>query len=606
MSPISEPIQKHVPAWKKLGLKLKFAKEEPEYTQFHESSTANQQKRKVPAEEEEEAVVGNTTVEWSAKKVKKLKSRADESGEAVNGNGTSHGDHDEVNVRSNLKDSEPSNLEFAKTVNGNRNTNEPTNVERPSKRAKKSKVRVDASTNPIKSEFVGTNEDTTPSSPPALKTTPASKGKSVSFTPDTKTSDGDSVKGLYKTWIAKQIATDPLFDPSTVSPALRSIIPSSLASIESPSPIISTSPPNTSKDKKKPTKKRKIRLPKTSDSGPSRFDAVLTYLTTHHTSPETWKFSKSHQNQILKHLFSLKHIPSSYNAALLSYIRGLNGTSARSRIRREALSVREEDEKWLASEPSESEKMENETVAQCNARRRRDYEAAVARIKQTLEEIEDKREEYESEVLGENKEWEERCQRRRRAEIVLWGVGEEDEDEMAGSGSLSGQYSRKASGGHQKESGLAQLARAAQKLQPAPRVGRGVGMGMGGVEVIDAGGIARDSKARKVVFTDDEPAQAGGTNSANGANVTHGVRIPNTGSNGTTNSIKPKRKRKKRTGVPDDDDDSSSSSSSSSSEGEQDQRPQQRKVVQRRAETSGSDSSSGTASSSGESDTGSD
>ena len=607
MPSVPELIQKHVPAWKKLGLKLKFAKEEPEDSSTYENGTLKRKRGKAPAEEEE-AAVENLPVERSAKKIKKSKLRAKETGKAINGKGTSHDIGDEEKLRTKIENADSSIKRSAEAVNGDlRPSDEPIKVERSSKKAKKSKVRTDASTVSINSRPSGANGQET-SLPPASKTTPTSKGKSVSFTPDTKTSDGDSVKGLYKTWIAKQIATDPSFDPSTVSPALRSIIPSTVASLESTSPTIPTSTFNsesTTRDNQKPTKKKKIRLPKTSSgSGPSRFDPVLTYLTTHRTCPQTWKFSKPHQNQILKHLFSLKHIPISYNPALLPYIRGLKGTSARLRIRNEALAVREEDEKWLASEPPESERMENETAAQCNARRRRDYEAAVARIKRTLEEQEDEREERESELLGEHEEWEERLQKRRRAEVVLWGVGE-DEDEVAESHATPGSNER------QMQSGIAQIARAAREVGPGPRVGRGVGMGMGGVEVIDAGGIARGSKGKKVVFADDGPAQAcrtikvDGANGVAQANGVHGIK-PSGADNGATNGATPKRKRKRkrRTGVPDDDDSTSSSSSSSSSSSEEEHHQRPQKVgMQERVETLDSDSSSGTGSSSDELDT---
>ena len=617
MSPIPEPAQKHVPAWKKLGLKLKFAKEQPEINQPSQNGTCDSKKRKAPAEEE--YGVGEASVEKSAKKakkVKKSKSRAEEAGEAVNGFGTSTEPRDEdepkmKKVRSSVLSTE----EPSKAVNGNkRSSNEPTDKERPLKKVKKSKVKPDISTLSISRKSDGTHQMNA-SPPPALKSTPTSKEKSVSFTPDTKTGDGDSVKSLYKTWLAKQIANDPSFDPSTVSPALRSIVPSTVASPESPSSIRTNSTStstskSTPKDNKKPIKKSKTRLPKTSSGpGPSRFDPVLTYLTTHQTTPQNWKFSKPHQNQIFKHLFSFSHIPSSYDTALHSYICGLKGTSARSRVRKGALAVREEDDKWLTSEPSETEKMENETVAQCNARRRRDYEAAVARIKQTLREREEKREELDWELLGEKEEWEERVRKRRRAEIVLWNVGEEEEkaadDESA---ALPQQNTSQGSPGHPMNSGFAQLAQAARDPGPAPRVGRGVGMGMGGVEVIDAGGIARGSQGKKVVFGDDGAGiAANGTAAATAYTSTNGVK--DLDAQDLANGVKPWRKRKRklklRTGMPDDDESSSDSSGSSSSSsggkiGEQEQETKRRT----QSKAAGDDSSDDEASSSGTSSSG--
>lgn len=623
MSPIPEAIQKHVPAWKKLGLKLKFAKEEPEDIQRGRDGTTNRRKRKASAEEED--VVEDGPIERSAKKLKKSKSRGKDAGEVVNGYGSSS--YEPLNngeTRKKVKRSKHTADDSAEAINGDsKPSDEPTNSERASKKVKKPKVKANVSTGSVNGKHGSTHEQES-SPPPALRTTPASNRKSVSFTPDTKTKDGDSVKGLYKTWIANQIATDPSFDPSTVSPALRSIIPSTVPSPGSPSPSLftSTSPatskPTTKDSKKTPPKKPKTRLPKTSSGpGPSRFDPVLTYLTAHHTSPQTWKFSNPHQNQILKHLFSLGHIPSSYDTALLPYIRGLKGTSARSRVRKEALAIREQDEQWLASdEPSVSEeKMENETVAQCIARRRRDYDAAVDRIKQTLREREEEREERDWELLGEKEEWEARIRKRRRAEIVLWNVGEkEDVVEVDDSVALPQQDTSVANAGRQMNSGMAQLAQAARDPGPAPRVGRGVGMGMGGVEVIDAGGIAKSSRGKKVVFGDDGAAQTGGSNRVNGfdgangvgrANGVHEVKTPDfNGANG----VKPKRKRKRkrRTGMPDDDESSSSSSSDSSSE--DDKEEERRKKKQRTSlkdtakdssddETSSSGSSSGTSSS---------
>ena len=613
MSPPPEPILKHVPAWKKLGLKLKFAKEEPEESQPRENGTVDRKKRKTRAGEEHGGE--NTQVERSVKKVKKSKSRVEESHQ-------DEGMHKEDN-----KDSQSSIKEPAKLLNGyNKSSNEPTKGEGSSKKAKKTKVKTDVSTAPNPSKHPNAQEQE--SAPPVTsKTTPSSKGKSVTFTPDTKTTDGDSVKNLYKTWIAKQIATDPSFNPSTLSPALKPILPSVVASPASPTPLTSASPSISDPTSKKPQKKPKTRLPKiSSGAGPSRFDTVLAYLTAHQTTPQTWKFSKAHQNQILKHLFSLRHIPSSYDSALLTYIRGLKGTSARSRLRQDALAVRDEDEKWLSSEPLETEKMQNETAAQCNARRRRDYEAAVARFKQTLRDKEDEREELERELSGEKEEEEERFRKRKRAELVLWSVGPEEtvvveEPPIPSSSTPQNNITFGRNDAPPRlNSGIAQLVHAAQDPGPAPRVGRGVGMGMGGVEAIDAGGIARGSRGKKVVFgndDDDDGAAAvakkiGGTNNdfgrANGAGVGQANGIPREikkfesgigASNGREATMKKKRKRKTRTGVPDDDDSSSSSESSSS---EEEQQPQKRQTVVANGGGGSEDSDSSASSSGGDSD----
>ena len=251
--------------------------------------------------------------------------------------------------------------------------------------------------------------------------------------------------------------------------------------------------------------------------------------------------------------------------------------------------------------------MENETVAQCIARRRRDYEAAVARIKQALREREEEREERDWELLGEKEEWEARIRKRRRAEIVLWNVGEkEDVVEVE----LPQQDTPVGNAGRQMNSGFAQLVQAARDPGPAPRVGRGVGMGMGGVEVIDAGGIAKSSRGKKVVFADDGAAQNGGSNTVNGfggangvgrANGVNGVHKVKTPDVSAANGVKQKRKRKRkrRTGVPDDDESSSSESSSSSEDDKKGEKEKPRTGLKSGAQDSSDDETSSSGSSSG-------
>ena len=199
--------------------------------------------------------------------------------------------------------------------------------------------------------------------------------------------------------------------------------------------------------------------------------------------------------------------------------------------------------------------MENETHEQCVERRRGEYEAAVARVKEKLRVQEDEREEKEWEMLGGRDEWEWKLKKRRRAEVVLWGVGE-------------------------KEDKVQEVATPPQHpiIHPVAGVGgsrqdlpRGRGTGMGGVEEISGSGIARGSQAKKIVFGDDGTAQSTNSQKVHGAPTMNGVQ--NSGGQGASEGqVKRKRKRKRRTtGVPDDDsssDSSSSSSSSSSSESE--------------------------------------
>ncbi|KAL6721336.1 hypothetical protein ACLMJK_000439 [Lecanora helva] len=492
MAIYSDPTYTHIPAWKKMGLKLKFAKEYPENTVTH----------------------ANKEVE--ATKSKKRKSADTD---------------DPSRLQSDIK-------------------------EKPLKRPKKAKLKAagssrangDSGSAPLKEDEL--------QSPPAVAKTPNTTRKSVSFTPETKTQDGEGVKQLYKTWLNKQMALDPSFDPSSVSPALRLVEPTNTAT-DKPVTHLSSSDPVTAtkssgiaaKKSKKPKKEQKkkhskpSRLTSPENSSPVEHPA-LTYLTTHHTSPSTWKFSKPNQNHILKHLFSFTHIPSSYDQALLSYIRGLQG-AARSRTREQALAIRSEDADWLASEPSDSEKMDQETPTQCIARRKRDYDSALGRIKQQLKNIEDEREAREWEMSGGREEWEERIQKRRRAELVIWAVGEENDiaEQPVAFPTQNGPKDSKHT-----------------SHEPATIRSKG----MGGVKEISNGGVAKGSAGKKVVFGEDEPNGVG-THKPSGASSGVQKMEHTNGVNGEQVRRKVRQRRKQRTGVPDDDTSSSESSSSSSS-----------------------------------------
>ena len=496
LSPVSESTPKHIPAWKKIGLKLKYAKEELGEDSVSKVIVGDGKKRKATAEGG--FAIDVVTTDRLTKKSKKSKSTTGEALAIVNGNAA---------------------IATPGISNSTTSTVEPKRVNR---------------------------------------------RKSVAFTPETKTQDGESTQELFETWHADWVAEDPSIEPSTVSPALKVITakPATLSTSlqkparSSPPPSPSVSAPKEKKSKKPKKKKVKVRHSLSSQPTDNQTEhPALKYLTTYHTSRETWKFSKPHQNHLIRHLFSLSHIPPLYDTALLAYLRGLEGASARSRIRQQALGIRTEDAEWLASEPTKVDTMENETHEQCIERRRRDYEAAVARVKEKLKAQEDEREEREWETLGGRDEWEWKLKKRRRAEVVLWGVGEKDDVIKE----VPLPPPRPVTN-HVADPGGARL--------DGPR---GRGTGMGGVEEISGSGIARGSLAKKIVFGDDDDgaAQTNGSQKMQGVQKVSEVQKMG-GKNGAgEGQVKRKRKRKRRTtGVPDDDSSSNSSSSSDSSESE--------------------------------------
>ena len=486
MAAISESTPKHIPAWKKIGLKLKYAKEEPGENSVSKVIVTNGKKRKVTAESG--LAIDVATTDSPTKKSRKSKSTTEEALATVNGNAAI-----------------------------------------------------------VTSPRIATSPNST------VEPNTINRRKSVAFTPETKTQDGESTQQLFQTWHANWVADDPSFDPSTISPALKVITAKPADVSTSPRELAKSSPPPSSsisapKEKKPKKSKKKIKtLPSQSTNNQTEHPA-LKYLTNYHTSRETWKFSKPHQNHLLRHLFSLTHIPSSYDPALLVYLRGLEGTSARSRIRQQALAVRTEDAEWTASEPTEADTMESETHEQCVERRRGEYEAAVARVKERLRAQEDEREEKEWEMLGGRDEWEWKLKKRRRAEVVLWGIGEK-EDKVQEVATLP------------QRPIIHPVAGVDGSRQDVPR---GRGTGMGGVEEISGSGIARGSQAKKIVFGDDGATQTNSSQKMHGTPTMDGVHKRSSKYGPGEGQVKRKRKRKRRTtGVPDDDSSSDSSSSSS-------------------------------------------
>ena len=115
--------------------------------------------------------------------------------------------------------------------------------------------------------------------------------KSVSFTPQTKVKDGDSVKQLFAAYLSEQKAEDPTFDPSAVtSPALTIstapvVHPSTSEAITAHSSTLTPKPPKRKKEKK-PKLAPKVERTESIVSQPADYISPhLRYLTSHHTAP---------------------------------------------------------------------------------------------------------------------------------------------------------------------------------------------------------------------------------------------------------------------------------------------------------------------------------
>ncbi|KAK6599632.1 proteasome subunit alpha type 6 [Botrytis cinerea] len=174
--------------------------------------------------------------------------------------------------------------------------------------------------------------------PDSIFTTPRKSAlkKSVTFTPETKSQDGDSIKQLYLGWVADQKAQDDFFyGPSTRTEGERVKKAKSEAKQENGTSEKDSTP-------QKSVKKSKVSKP---IAAPRPF---LAYLKQYHESKETWKFNKNHQNHLLKHAFNIEVVPSDHVHLLYEYVRGLQG-GVRKRLRDEALAIKVKDRESDAS-----------------------------------------------------------------------------------------------------------------------------------------------------------------------------------------------------------------------------------------------------------------
>lgn len=135
--------------------------------------------------------------------------------------------------------------------------------------------------------------------------------KSVSFTNDTKSEDGDT-----RTTI-------------DFPPGYQGSAPSAQSTTD-------TIQPNADKDNsEKPPKKRKDKSvkPKRNGSTVQKPKNALDYLSQFDTDRASWKFNKNQDSWILTHALSATDIPTTYNYALCAYIHGLPAQAgARTRL----------------------------------------------------------------------------------------------------------------------------------------------------------------------------------------------------------------------------------------------------------------------------------
>jgi len=191
--------------------------------------------------------------------------------------------------------------------------------------------------------------------------TPANK-KAVKFSAETKAEDGETGQNYFKAWAAGQPHTPP-------KPSTEIIVPATPESAEKQSPAKPQESPADSKAKAKASKREKKaaqaaaqtqhqdveNMPSLQERKESKaakkaakqerkaqtqvqqsaeapISAYVEYLHQFHHDKDNWKFNKSKENHLLKSVWSMYRVPASYTDALISYIAGLQGAGARTRL----------------------------------------------------------------------------------------------------------------------------------------------------------------------------------------------------------------------------------------------------------------------------------
>ena len=174
--------------------------------------------------------------------------------------------------------------------------------------------------------------------------------KSVTFTPETKAEDGDSIKQLFNAWVAEQKSQDPSFPLESSNQAFDIPNPTRIeeeigtALDEAERRVQRVKKPTKSPDKpKRKTFANTEKPSKAAKQVKPTSRPFLDYLRQYSESREKWKFNKNHQTHLLKHIFDVDAIPSDHAHLIYKYVKGLQG-GVRTRLRSEALEVKIKDQ----------------------------------------------------------------------------------------------------------------------------------------------------------------------------------------------------------------------------------------------------------------------
>jgi hypothetical protein len=192
--------------------------------------------------------------------------------------------------------------------------------------------------------------------------------KSVTFTPETKVEDGDSIKQLFNSWVTEQKAEDPAFGLHTSNQVFDTPVPRKVYEqfdtnldekerrvkrIQSSQKRVQRSAPLAGEPSKKSKSAEKKTNPPKIVNAAIPTPPFLSYIKQYCKDRANWKFNKNHQSHLLKHIFDLKSIPSDQIHLAYGYIASLQG-GVRTRLRDEALAIQGADQELEVGEHPET------------------------------------------------------------------------------------------------------------------------------------------------------------------------------------------------------------------------------------------------------------
>ncbi|KXS99276.1 hypothetical protein AC578_6199 [Pseudocercospora eumusae] len=351
-----------VPAWKRIGLKLKYAKDAPDQESQDTRTSKTAHANPEPVKTHNKRSFSEDAPETRAKRQRPACDRPDPN-EAFHRN-RAHIAHSAGSERSSLP--------------------APTGIFK--------------APNQTPKRIVFEDDESLETAQPQ-QTQPASLRKSVSFTPDTKAQDGYSASNFFKARAADKNAAD---DSTPEQPEAQPTSPSER-------------PKKDKKKQKKPKQSKSTQIAaidakpqEVAETASNSVPDYVEYLLQYQHHKDNWKFNKNKQNDLFRNLFNIHRIPSEHTPAVVQYIKGLKG-QARQRIAEQAEDV------LKAIWASDNEDADAMSFGSAAARRCAYYEALLTAIER-YEASGAGRTQYSDEKL---KEMAQEIERGKRAEAIL-------------------------------------------------------------------------------------------------------------------------------------------------------------------------------------------